>query len=97
MASVILTQTDVIECLVVIFHILLSSLRLCKQPFLELLLDHVLLFPCKHCLILIDFVMIFAITVINPVPDCYSFKVQRILKNRISIHAACTIGLSSCH
>ena len=41
---------------------------------------------CDRCGV--EVVMIFAITVINPVPYCYSFKVQRILKNRISIHAA---------
>ena len=48
MASVILTQTDVVECVIVILHILLSAFRLGKQPFLKLFLDHVLLFPCKH-------------------------------------------------
>ena len=73
MASVILTQADIIEGFIIIFHILLSAFRFCKQPFLELLLDHVLLFPCKHCLILIDFIMVLAITVINPVPDSDCF------------------------
>ena len=71
MASVILTKPYIVECLVVVADIFLSPLRVFEYPLLESLLHKILLFPCKHGLIFVDLIMVFAIPVINTVLDCY--------------------------
>ena len=69
MASVILTKSDIVESLIVIVHILRPSLRVSKQPLLKLLLHLVLLFPCKHGLILINHIVVLSVSVIHPVTN----------------------------
>ena len=67
--AVVFPQADIVECFIVIIHIFLPPLRIFEYPALESLLHLVLLFPCKHGFLFIDFIMVLAVPVVNPVPD----------------------------
>ena len=97
MATIIFTKSCIIKGLIVVANIFLSTLWISENPFLKCFLNKILLFSSKHRLILINFIMIFTITIINSILYRNCTKIKGCLKNRISIHAACTISLSGCH
>ena len=97
MTAIILPKPDIVKGFIIIIHILITPLRFCKDPFLKGFFHLVLLLSCKHRFLLIDLIMVSAISILNAVTHGYGSEIQRCLKDRIGIHTGSTIGFTGSH
>ena len=95
MAPVILPWADGIKLLIIICGQPLSALRISPDPFLERLLDQILLSLCNGGFLSVQDWLTFSLLILHIVKHTGIPQIQRIFYDLIGIYPVCSIGIGN--